>query len=127
MDRLSHQTEATIAALLRCHSVCLSTAMTRQLEEPTNGSRPQHIRLMMDAAVVCASTAQLLAHKSQFQTRACAFTADICETCAKDCAQLDGFDDCLEACELAAALCREKARPAHAEILEMASRLPPSA
>lgn len=127
MTALSRQTERTIAILLRCQAMCFTAAMTRHLEGLGHGvSGPQHVRLMMDCAAVCAFTASLLAHKSQFQSPVCTLCADICETCAKDCDQLENFEDCAAVCREAAAVCLVKARPDHAEVLEMASRLPPT-
>ena len=126
MDRFSEQTRACMQSLLQCHSLCLSTAMTRHLEETQyRHNLPQHLRLMLDCAAVCAVAADLMAHKSQFHTRFCALCAEVCETCAKDCEQI-GFEECAKMCRATAMHCRETARPEHAQILEFASRLPPN-
>jgi hypothetical protein len=125
MDRFSEQTKACMQALLHCHSVCLSTGMTRYLEASHEHKRPQHLRLILDCAAVCILTSDLLAHKSQFHARFCALCAEVCETCFKDCQQLGGLEDCAEACRSAASHCRETAKLEHREILELASRLPP--
>ena len=126
MDRFSEQTHAGMQALLACHSICLSTAMTRYLETSPQHHRPQHLRLILDCAAVCALTADLIAHKSQFQARFCALCAEVCDTCRKDCLQLGSLEDCVEACRVAAQHCRDMARLDHAETLAMASRIPPS-
>jgi hypothetical protein len=80
---------------------------------------------MLDCATACGFAADLIAHKSQFHSRACALTADICTTCAKDC---DAHPDLAEggnACRRAAAAAEKLARRDHAEVLEMASMLTP--
>jgi len=124
-DRLSKQTRECITELMACHSICLSAAMTRQLEADHSHNRPQHLRLMLDCAEICVFTADALARKSQFHSPICALCADICETAAKDFQQLTGFTDCAEACLRAAAHVQDMARFEHAEILAMAARLPP--
>ena len=67
-----------------------------------------------------------LERKSQFHTRFAALCAEVCETCAADCEALGGMEECVEACRHCARLCRELSRPEHAEILGMASQLPPN-
>jgi hypothetical protein len=126
MDRLSAQASDCIRILHHCHAVCLSAAMIRFLEDHDLRNRPQHIRLLTDSGAACSFAADLIAHKSQFHTQACALAADVCETCAKDCEQLGGLEDCARACRAAASSARAMSRPERAGILGMASRLPPN-
>jgi len=126
MNQLGRQVRETIEALQHCHAICSSMAMTHCLEMGGEHARPQHLRLMLDCAGLCAFTADALGRKSQFHNSFAALCADVCETCAKDCAALDGMEDCVQACRDCARLCTQVARLDHAEILEMASRLPPS-
>ncbi|HXJ03080.1 MAG TPA: four-helix bundle copper-binding protein, partial [Micropepsaceae bacterium] len=85
MNQFSVETGQCIEDALRCHAVCLATAMTECLEMGGDHVRPQHYRLMMDCAAICQLAADLMLHKSQFHSRACGLCADICEACAKDC------------------------------------------
>jgi len=124
MNQLSHQTRSAIEALQHCHATCHSMAMTHCLEMGGEHARPQHLRLMQDCAEICAFTADALGRKSQFHTRFAALCADVCETCAADCAALGDMEDCVQACNECARICREISRPEHAEILDTASRLP---
>jgi hypothetical protein len=126
MNQLSRQTWAAIEALQQCHALSHCMAMTHCLEMGGEHARPQHLRLMLDCAGLCAFTADALGRKSQFHTRFTALCAEVCETCAEDCAALGGMEDCVEACRDCARLCREISRPEKAEILGMASQLPPS-
>jgi hypothetical protein len=126
MNQLSHQTRAAIKALQHCHAMCHSMALTHCLEMGGEHARPQHLRLMLDCAGICAFTADALGRKSQFHTRFAMLCAEVCETCAADCAALGGMEDCVQACNDCARLCREISRPEHAEVLGMASRLPPN-
>ena len=126
MKPYSSQIEETMRALRHCHHTCHGMAMTHCLEMGGEHARPQHIRLMLDCAQICATTADFLARKSQFHTQLCAFCADICETCGADCEKIGDMQACVEACRDCAQACREAARLDHAEILKMASELPPS-
>ncbi len=112
-------------ALARCHLSCLSAAMTRCFELGGEHVRPQHLRLVLDCAAVCAFASDVLARKSQFHNAVCALAADICEVCAKDCERLGHMKSCVQTCRETAALCRQTARLDRAEILAMASMLPP--
>lgn len=126
MQPYSAQIEDCMVKLLRCHNICLGMAMTHCLEKGGEHARPQHLRLMLDCADICAVTADFLARKSQFHTQSCAFCADICDTCAADCAQIGQMEESEEACRAAAEACRIAARLDHAELLGMASKLPPT-
>jgi hypothetical protein len=126
MNNFSQQIRDTMAALQHCHNTCLSMAMTHCLEIGGEHSRPQHLRLMLDCAALCAATEDFLARKSQFHNRICALCAEVAQTCAEDCARLGDMEACVEACRKVTAACTEAAKLDHAEILAMASRLPPT-
>lgn len=127
MSAFSAQIEDCIRHLMRCHRTCLGTAMTHCIEMGGEHARPQHLRLMLDCASLCITTADALARKSQFHTRLCELCADVCDTCAQDCEKLGGMEDCVSACRACVAACRTAARVDHGEILKMASQSPPSA
>ena len=126
MNQLSQEARQGIEALQHCHATCHAMAMIHCLEMGGEHARPQHLRLMLDCAGLCAFTADALGRKSQFHTRFAALCAEVCETCAEDCAALGGMEECVKACRDCARLCRELSRPEQAEILGMASRLPPN-
>lgn len=126
MKPYSSQIEETMRALRHCHQTCLGMAMTHCLEMGGAHARPQHLRLMMDCAQICATTADFLARKSQFHNHMCGFCADVCETCATDCENIGDMRASVDACRACVAACRQAARLDHAEILKMASELPPS-
>lgn len=125
MNSFSPQVRETMLTLQRCHNVCLSMAMTHCLEVGGEHSRPQHLRLMLDCAALCAATEDFLSRKSQFHNRVCALCAEVAETCAKDCERLGDMEDCVSACREVAAACMETAKLDHSEVLAMASQLPP--
>ena len=126
MRHLSSQINAAIQSLQHCHAICSSMALTHCLEMGGAHARPQHLRLMLDCAALCAFTADALGRKSQFHSGFAMLCAEVCETCEKDCEALGGMEDCVRACGECALCCREVARQDHREILDNASRHPPS-
>jgi hypothetical protein len=124
MDALSHRTHDIVAALMQCHTHCSMTASTTLLEGEGDDS-PQHIRLVLDAAAISLATADALSRKSQFQSQFALLCADICETCAQTCEKHPATAECAKACRAASKACAGLDVPERAEILAMASRLPP--
>jgi len=125
MNHLSKQVGDTIESLQHCHAICSSMALTHCLEMGGEHARPQHLRLMMDCAALCAFTADALGRKSQFHNRFAALCADVCETCEKDCEALGDMGDCVRACRDCASRCRDIARLDHKDVLDRASLHPP--
>jgi hypothetical protein len=118
MNQISHHAHDALDALAHCHQTCHSMAMVHCLELGGEHARPQHLRLMLDCADVCATTADFIGRKSQFHTRISELCVEICETCAEACEKLGQMDDCLTACRTCADRCREIARSDHAAALE---------
>ena len=125
MNQFSQETRHCIQECLRCHAVCLATAMTECLEMGGEHVRPQHFRLMLDCAAFCAFTADALARKSQFHNRFAELCAQVCDTCAQDCEKIGDMQECVEACRHCVEVCTALARLEHAAILAAASRLSP--
>jgi len=102
----SRQEEDCIEACLACHKVCLGLAMTHCLDESGEHTAPQHFRLMMDCAVICATAADFIMHKSQFHRQMCGLCAEVCQACAMDCQHLSGMDECVNVCRTCSQACR---------------------
>ena len=126
MNAFSRQTQEAIAALHNCHIACLSMASVHCLEMGGDHARPQHLRLMMDCAEFCAFTADALSRKSQFHIPFALLCADVCQTCADDCAYLSDMEVCAAACRRAVAACQALGGP-DVDIRVDASRTSPSA
>lgn len=84
--------------------------MTHCLEAGGDHTAPQHFRLMVDCAAICATTADFMLHKSQFQHQLCALCAEACIACAEDCARVGGMEACVAACRACAEHCAAMAR-----------------
>lgn len=126
MNQLSQQVRDAIDTLQRCHVSCLSMATVHCLEMGGEHAKPQHLRLMLDCAAICAFTSDALARKSQFHNRFAALCADVCGTCAQDCENIGGMEESAKLCRACAGICTQVARLDHEEIITMASQLPPS-
>jgi len=94
-----------IDACLDCHKICLGLAMTHCLETGGAHIAPQHFRMMIDCATVCATAADFMLHKSEFHREMCGVCAKVCRACADDCAKLDGMQECVAACRKCADAC----------------------
>jgi hypothetical protein len=71
-----------------------------------------HIRLMLDCAEICQTSANFMLRGSELHSRTCGVCAEVCERCARDCEQLG--DDahmraCAEACRRCADSCKHMA------------------
>jgi hypothetical protein len=69
-----------------------------------------HIRLLLDCAEICETSAGFMMRGSELHTRTCSVCAEICRRCADDCERL--ADDarmrrCVELCRRCAESCRE--------------------
>jgi len=125
MHTYSAQLQDSLEKLSACHQMCLSMALTFCLETGGEHARPQHIRLMLDCAGICAFARDAILRKSQFHSGILTLCADICETCGKACAALEQMEDCAETCRACAEACRVSARLDHAEIIRAAERMAP--
>jgi hypothetical protein len=124
-NAFSRQTQEAIAALHNCHITCLSMATVHCLEMGGEHARPQHLRLMLDCAAICAFTADALGRKSQFHVPFALLCAQVCQTCADDCTRLQDMDGCVTACRHCVAACQALAGP-DADIRVEASQVAPS-
>jgi hypothetical protein len=75
-----------------------------------------HIRLLMDCAEICATSANYMLRGSDLHTRTCAVCAKACELWAADCERVDSSDGqmqrCADMCRRCAESCRRMAQVA---------------
>lgn len=84
-----------------CRTICLE-AVTYCLEKGGQHAAPDHIKLLLDCANICDTSAQFMARDSMFHATTCATCAEICERCAESCESI-GDDEMMKAC---AEVCR---------------------
>ena len=100
-----------------CHRICLET-VTYCLMLGGAHTEPAHIRLLLDCAEICQTSANFMIRGSDLHAHTCGTCAEVCERCAEDCEQM-GADDahlkqCAEVCRRCAEGCRHMAQTAAA-------------
>lgn len=98
----------------RCHDICLET-ISHCLELGGKHAEPNHIRLLMDCAEICQTSANFMLRMSDFHGQTCGVCAQVCESCAEDCERFsddDMIQRCAEACRSCARSCTEMAQTA---------------
>lgn len=93
----------------RCHEVCWSVALNHCLEVGGEHVAPEHFRLMMGCAKICATAADLMLASFPLHAVVCGACAEICDRCAADCERVGDMDECVAACGKCADSCREMA------------------
>jgi hypothetical protein len=93
---------------LECHSRCLETAMHCQ-QMGGKHAEPAHVRLLLDCAEICQTSANFLLRSSSFHSRVCGVCADVCAQCARSCEQFPD-DSQSKACAAAARRSAESCR-----------------
>ncbi len=95
-----------------CHAICTQT-IAHYLKLGGRHATPDRIRLLVDCAQMCATSADYMLRESTFHDRTCRLCSDLCKLCAKDCEQLAGGDQmlkqCIEMCQRCAESCERMA------------------
>ena len=95
-----------------CHSLCTVTAM-HCLHLGGPHAAPEHIRLLLDCAQICRTSADFMLRGSPLHERTCGVCAEVCQQCAEDCERVGGGDQqmkqCADACRRCAESCRKMA------------------
>lgn len=92
-----------------CHQVCIET-VTHCLQKGGKHAAPEHIRLLLDCAEICQTSANFMQRNSDLHGRTCGVCAEVCEACARSCDELaddEVMKRCADECRRCAASCRE--------------------
>jgi hypothetical protein len=114
MHHTTHMNEKMvecITACQTCHAVCVETT-AHCLQMGGKHAEPAHIRLMMDCAQICQTSADFMLRGSDFHHSTCGVCAEVCEACADDCARFTDdamMQRCAQVCRDCARSCREMA------------------
>src|SRR5262245_42037636 len=107
-------TEACIENCIECHRICLE-AVQHCLRR--GGAQPELVRLLLDCAQVCQTSAEFMIRNSELHHAACELCAHVCTHCADECAALGSADsqmqECADVCAQCAESCREMASTAN--------------
>ncbi len=105
-NRVESPMQDAIKACLDCHSMCLRMAMGFCLERGGRHAEQKHLRLMINCAELCQTSANFMLSDSPLHGRVCLICAEACEACAKSCEQVGDMRDCVEECQDCAKSCR---------------------
>ena len=105
-SRVESPMQDAINACLDCHSMCLRMAMGYCLERGGRHAEQKHLRLMVNCAELCQTSANFMLSDSPLHGRVCLICAEACEACAKSCEQVGDMRDCVEECQDCAKSCR---------------------
>lgn len=101
---------------LTCHNTCLETA-THCIDAGGKHTEGEHIRLLLDCAQICQTSADFMLPDSGLHGYICAACAAVCERCAQDCERFPADEQmrgCAETCRASAASRRKTAAMAQA-------------
>lgn len=93
---------------LDCHRVCVET-VAYCLQQGGRHAEPAHIRVLLDCAEICQTSANFMIRGSNLHGRTCGVCAEICQRCADECAQFGSdqkMKECVDACRRCAESCR---------------------
>jgi hypothetical protein len=105
-SRVDSPMQDAIKACLDCHSTCLQMAMGYCLERGGRHVEKKHLRLMLNCAELCQTSANFMLSDSPLHGRVCGVCAEACEACAKSCEEVGDMRECVEECERCAKSCR---------------------
>lgn len=107
---LNEKYKECIEACKDCADAC-DTCSVACLQEDNVAAMANCIRLDIDCAAMCRLAVSAMVRDSEFSKAICQLCADICEACARECAQHDHdhCQQCATACETCANECRKMA------------------
>jgi hypothetical protein len=102
---------ACIQNCLDCHRICLETT-THCLHKGGQHAEAAHIRLLLDCAEICQTSANFMIRNSPLHGFTCRACAEICERCAVDCERFPDdtqMQECAQLCRRCAESCQRMA------------------
>src|SRR5262245_49806876 len=109
LEGLSHQLRRCLELCQESHQSCWR-AFDHCLGQGGRYVEERPLRLLIDCAQICQTSADFMLRSSSFHERICGACAEICESCADSCGTLIDdpvIRDCAEIWRECAVLCRE--------------------
>jgi hypothetical protein len=109
---MTDQMQRCIDLCLNCHRICVET-VSHCLSMAGRHTEARHIRVLLDCAQICATSADFMLRESEFHARTCGVCAELCTACADSCQEVGPHDinmqRCIQACRKCADACRRMA------------------
>lgn len=112
MTMTDHDMEAYIDERENCHRACVRAARYC-LEKGGRHAAPEHIRLLIDCAEICQTSANFMLRGSAVHKTICGACAEVCDRCAESCEAIGDdaqMKECAEVCRACADSCRKMAK-----------------
>jgi len=107
LDMTSHDMQQCVQNCRDCHRICMLT-MTHCFAQGGEMCEATHIRLLMDCAEICQTSANFMLRASDLHPYTCATCAQVCEQCKAACERFSDNDQmrlCADACQRCADSC----------------------
>jgi hypothetical protein len=109
---LSSEMRERIADCSECHNICVET-ITHCLETGGKNVEASHIRMVLDCAQICVTSADFMLRGSDLHRQTRGVCADACVRCTDECERLIEDDKltlrCSQVCRRCAESCRQMA------------------
>ena len=83
MDQMSQEMVRCIEECQACHNICMESVQ-HCLQMGGKHAETHHIRLLLDCAEICQTSANFMLRMSDLHSRTCGVCAEVCERCAED-------------------------------------------
>jgi hypothetical protein len=106
------QLEQCVRECSACHELCVDTVRFC-LEQGGPHASPEHIRLLLDCAEICQTSANFMLRSSDLHAHTCAVCAEVCMRCAESCERFEGdarMTQCAQVCRSCAESCQQMAQ-----------------
>lgn len=110
-NQISNEMQDCISNCTTCALVC-EQMISHCLGIGGPHAEQSHIKLLVDCARICATSAQFMARESDYHMEICRACAAICTACAEDCAKFGDdsmMKECAEVCRRCAESCSRMA------------------
>ncbi len=107
-SEMGSEMQACIQNCLTCHSTCVVT-LAHCLEVGGAHVQAAHLRLLLDCAEICQTSANFMLRGSALHQRTCGVCAEACTQCAEACANM-GDDSQMQACAVICRQCADSCR-----------------
>ncbi|HEX3528136.1 MAG TPA: four-helix bundle copper-binding protein [Thermoanaerobaculia bacterium] len=107
----SQEMDRCIDNCQECHEACLGL-VDHCLRKGGRHAEADHIRLLLDCAEICTTSADFMIRGSALHTETCRACSEVCERCAEDCARFtddSAMKECADMCRRCAESCRQMA------------------